>query len=188
MSVGNRFLVRGGHPCFSVKTPCMLPWYLWVNMLSLLLYLEDTGYFVSPSPLSHTRSPLSLLHSSLSLGGWVWWRYPIEGWVLLSLLFSVHCLLVGFCVDCHPLLEAFLMWVEQGTDLYGWSLMMPGVILVVCFFSRIVADFPLGQWPSLCHSGTSISCRNCRLQVLSLGWCLPFSCGRSLNHFSFPFQ
>lgn len=85
--------------------------------------------------------------------------------MLLSLLFSIHCLLVGFCVNCHSLLEAFLMWVEQGID--HWVEPYDArSLLVVCFFSRIVADFPLGQWPSLYHSGTSISRRNCRLQVL----------------------
>lgn len=75
----------------------------------------------SHSPLfTGTVLLLSLPYILLSLGGVVWWRNPIYGCVLHSLLLSVHCSFADLSISyCHKLQEeSCQMEVQPCTDLW----------------------------------------------------------------------
>jgi hypothetical protein len=63
--------------------------------------------------------------------------------MIQGLSLSAHCITIDLCVTYNLLQEASLMWLEQGTDLYGCSDMSLGVILLLYSFHRIVVlGFP----------------------------------------------
>lgn len=107
---------------------CMLPHSPWGPMCFCCAMFKILVALVASIPSG------SYTFSASSSSG-IWWRHPLQRWVLQNLSLSAHCLAMFLHICSHLLQDsASLMEVEQGIDLWIQQNVVR-VFLLLCSFS-----------------------------------------------------